>query len=263
MKSQLISLTGNKKEIQLPEIFDTPLREDIISKVAEVERFSLMQPYSLSPTAGRRHSASGRIKHMRHKWGTAYGKGISRVPRKTMWRRGTQFYWVGAEVSGARGGRRVHGPSGIKHPIKINKKEYLIALASALASTARPEIISRRYSSLAGKKLSLSLPIILESSSGNVKTKNILSLLKTSLGDLFVLAFKNKVVRAGKGKRRGRKYKSNAGILLVTGNSEKLSIKGLDIKPVNSLIVLDFYPPGRLAIFTEKALKDLEEKYAA
>lgn len=263
MKSQLISLSGNKKEITLPEIFETPLREDIISKVAEVEKTYLNQPYSLSPTAGRRHSASGRIRHMRHKWGTAYGKGISRVPRKTMWRRGTQFYWVGAEVSGARGGRRVHGPSGIRHPIKINKKEYSIALASAIASTARIDQITKRYSSLEGKKLSLSLPLILESNLNNVKTKNILNLLKSSLGELFSLAFKNKVVRAGKGKRRGRKYKSNAGILIVTGNSEKLSIKGLDIKSVNSLMVLDFYPPGRLAIFTEKALKNLEEKNAA
>lgn len=257
MKAQLYDIKGAKKaEIDLPSLFETPIREDIITKVAEVEKFSIIQPYSLSETAGRRHSASGRLRHIRHKWRTAYGKGMSRVPRKTMWRRGTQFYWVGAEVSGTRGGRRVHGPSGYRKPRKINEKEMKIALASALSATARPELIARRYSSLEGKKISA--PIVIESKLEKIKAKDFISALKSILGELFVLAMKNKVVRSGKGKRRGRKYKSNAGILIVTGNKETLKLSGMDIVKVQDLKVLDLYPIGRLTLYTEKALEDLK-----
>ena len=46
MKSSLYSIKGEKKgEISLPLIFDKKIREDIVSKCYEVEKFSLAQPY--------------------------------------------------------------------------------------------------------------------------------------------------------------------------------------------------------------------------
>src|SRR3989344_4359209 len=123
MKATLYSSLGEKKsEISLPTLFDSEIREDIALKYFEAEKFVLRQPYANYDEAGRRHSASGTISHRRHKWKGAYGKGISRVPRKKMWRRGTQFYWVGAEVSSARGGRSIHSPQGLYSTRKINRK---------------------------------------------------------------------------------------------------------------------------------------------
>src|SRR3989338_655187 len=105
MKAALYSVDGKKKgDVELPVLFETPIREDIVQKYYETYKWALIHPHSPAPEAGRRHSASGKIRHKRHSWGAHYGRGISRAPRKTMWRRGTQFYWIGAEVSGARGG---------------------------------------------------------------------------------------------------------------------------------------------------------------
>src|SRR3989338_8069549 len=149
MKAVLYDSSGKKSsEIALPPEFSSPIREDIAIKCFEAEKFSFMQPYSTYSEAGKRHSASGTISHQRHKWKGHYGKGISRLPRKTMWRRGTQFFWIGAEVSQTRGGRRAHPPQGVYRFRKINKKEKEIALNSALASTASKEYLLKRYSTL-------------------------------------------------------------------------------------------------------------------
>ena len=259
MKTQIIDIKGAKKgDIELPAVFSAPIREDIVSKVAEVEKFDIQQPYSLSPTAGRRHSASGTISHRRHEWKGHYGKGIARVPRKAMWRRGTQFYWIGAEVNSTRGGRRVHGPSGVRTERKINDKEFRLALASAIASTASQKHIIQRYSTLKGtKSLKLNFPLVIDSME-KAKVKDILAMLQTTLGDLYTLAIQNKEVRSGLGKRRGRRYKSNAGLLLVTAKLEKVKIKGIDVKSVKELKVLDIYPLGRLTMFTQKALEEIK-----
>jgi len=254
MKSQLFTSDGEKKsDIELPEIFNSPIREDIALKFFEVEKE--YQPYSSYEEAGKRHVASGTISHRRHKWKGAYGKGISRVPRKRMWRRGTQFYWVGAEVSSARGGRRAHPPKGVYSPRKINKNEAKIAMASAIASTANKDCIIKRYSSLKDIKFA---PLVIESLPA--KSKEAFKSLQKIFGDLFYLVLKSKNVRAGKGKTRGRKYKSNAGLLLVCSKDENIKIKGIDVRKSNNLQIADLYPLGRLTIYTQKSLGELENK---
>lgn len=256
MKAQLYTIKGEKKkEIELPDLFSAKIREDIVQKYYEVLKFSEMHPYAPYLEAGKRHSASGTISHQRHKWKGHYGRAISRAPRKTMSRRGTQFFWVGAEVSGARGGRRAHPPRTNKKERKINQKEVAMAMQSALAATTQEKYLSQRYSSL--NKLNMKMPIILESIS-NTKTKDFITFLKTILGEAYKIALKNKSVRAGKGKSRGRKYKSNAGILLIKSKDERMKMKGIDIKSANELKISDLYPLGRLAIFTEKSLGELK-----
>ncbi len=258
MKAQLYDIKGNKKkEIDLPEIFSTRIREDIVLKTYEALKFADISPYTPYKEAGKRHSASGTISHRRHEWKGHYGRGIARIPRKTMSRRGTQFFWIGAEVASTRGGRRAHPPKLNRRVRKINEKEYSLALNSAFASTANEHYIKRRYSTL--DKLNHKFPIILESQS-KIKAKDIITFLKTILGDKLNLALKIKSIRAGKGKQRGRKYKSNAGILLIKSSSEELKMKGLDIKSLNEIKISDLYPLGRLTIYTEKALEELGGK---
>ncbi len=253
-KATLYDIKGKKKsEISLPKIFSLPIREDIVQKSLEIEKY--IHPYAPSPEAGRRHSASGTISHKRHDWKGHYGRGISRVPRKTMWRRGTQFFWIGAEVSGTRGGRKAHPPKLAHTPKRINKKEIQIALNSALASTASKKHIINRYSTL--KDIS-TMPAVIESLPG--KTKELLIALKTIFKDAQHLLTKQKQTRPGKGKLRGRKYKANAGILILTGNKEKPTTKQLDIIPLKDIRIADLYPLGRLTLFTKQAIEELSKE---
>jgi large subunit ribosomal protein L4e len=253
MKAQLYSSKGEKKsQLDLPKIFSVRIRADIVKKYYEADKF--IHPYGPYTFAGLRQSASGTISHQRHDWKGHYGRGISRAPRKTMWRRGTQFFWVGANVPGARGGRQAHPPKGIGKEKKINKKEIEIAFNSAFAATANKDLIVKRYSSL--DKIEHT-PFVIESLP--TKTKELKDLIKSLFGDHSQLAFKNKVVRAGKGSMRGRRYKSNAGVLIVTGDKEKTNLAGFDIKHVDEVSISDLYPLGRLTIYTQKALDYLNK----
>jgi large subunit ribosomal protein L4e len=263
MKTHVLHINGEKgKEISLPSVFSSAVREDVVAKVLEAKKTK--QPYAPSLVAGKQHSASGKIKKTRHVWKTMQGRGISRVPRKIMSRRGSQFSWVGAEIPSAVGGRRAHPPKIISmiNTKRINKKEMSLAMKSALAATADEKIITKRYERLKGKKIS-GFPLVVESKITSLKAKNLISSLKKILGEtLFEIAIKRKKIRSGKGKLRGRKYKKNLGLLLVIGSKEKLKTNLIDVKNVKELNVTDLAKGGvgRLTMYTEEAIKELGEK---
>ncbi len=253
MKATLFDSTGTKQgTIDLPKIFATPVREDIIAKTFEAEKH--WHPYAPNRYAGKRASASGTISHRRHTWGGHYGQGISRAPRKTMRRRGTRFYWIGATVSGARGGRQAHPPKGTRKERKINKKEKTLAIYGALAATTNPTFIQQRYETIE-KEATEHIPAVIESLPQ--KTKLIREALKKIFTHNKHIVFKRKSIRSGKGKVRSRKYKANQGILIITAQPEKRSIKGFDFTTLKELKLEYLYPLGRLTLFTKKALEEL------
>jgi large subunit ribosomal protein L4e len=253
MKAQLYSSTGEKKsQVELPKFFNRKVREDIVAKYFEASKVA--QPYAPFRKAGKQASASGTISHKRHDWKGHYGRGISRIPRKTMWRRGTQFYWIGAEISSTRGGRRAHPPKGIGKEKKMNKNEIKIAFESALASTLSSQFIESRYATLEKAPS----PAVLESLPE--KTKSLKSTLNIIFPDLQKIIFKNKQIRAGRGTLRNRKYKSNAGVLIITSSKENKTLKGFDVISIPELIIQDLYPLGRLTLFTKEALNELSER---
>ncbi len=256
MKSQVIDLNGNKvKTTELPaKIFGVRIREDLAQKYFEASK--QFAPHRPSPTAGRGSSASGTISHRRHEWKGHYGKGVSRVPRKAMWRRGNQFYWIGAEINMARGGRAVHTPLLVRRIPKINVREQMVAMHSALSATTQSNYVKKRYESLRNSEIEL--PMVISSPLNEIKSKQFVELLKKVFGDNLVIALKQKKVRAGKGKLRGRKMKSNAGLLLVKGKDETIKMSGIDIRSASDVSILDLYPLGRLTLYTEQALKELK-----
>ena len=261
MKIKTYKVNGSAgKEITLPKCFSSPIREDIVSKVLESKK--TRQPYSPSPLGGNSSSAAGNIVHRRHVWKSQYGRGMARIPRKAMTIKGSQFNWVGAIVPSAVGGRRAHPPkvASMINTLKINKKELKIALCSALTATTNKEIVEKKYLSLEKEGIK-QLPLVLESKE-NIKIKDLISGLKNILGDSLNLAVKNKTIRAGRGKMRGRKYKSNAGLLIVIGKEEKIKTKRFDVVNVNGLSVVDLAKggQGRLTLYTEKAINELGEK---
>jgi len=257
-KVQVVDVNGKKlKEINT-SLFEEPIREDIIFKVIEAEK--IWQPYSPKYRAGMDRSASGKIRHRRHVWKTDRGRGLSRIPRKVFWRRGTQFSWEGAIVPSTKGGRRAHPPKGSVNLKKINKKELKKALLSALTYSSSVEEIKKKYSSLKDKKIGINLPIVVESKLLKLKTKDFFKSLKKILGELYDIALQKKNKRKGKGKMRGRKYKKNAGLLFVIGKNEEKKIKGIEVVKADQLIVTDLANNGaRLSMFTEEAIKDLEK----
>lgn len=262
MKTNVFDIQGKKiKQIELPKIFSQKIREDIVNKILEAKKRK--QPYSPSPVGGKQHSAKGKLKHLRHVWKSQYGKGISRVPRKIMSRKGSQFNWEAAEVPFARGGMRAHPPKilGMINTRKINKREMEMAFASALSATADEKKVTGKYKRLEGEKIEV--PVVIEAKLDSLKTKELLAGLKKILGEkIFEISVKSKSVRAGKGKRRGRKYKSNAGMLLVVGEKEKLKTNVFDVKNVKNLSITDLAKGGlgRLTMYTEQAIRELEKR---
>jgi large subunit ribosomal protein L4e len=242
------------------KIFDSPIREDIVTKVLETKK--RQQPYSPSPVGGKQHSAKGLIVHARHVWRSGYGRGQSRVPRKIFSRRGSQFNWQAAEVPNAKGGMRAHPPKITQfiRDLKINKKELEIAFKSSLAASATEKYILKKYSTI--EKLDKKAPFIVPSNITKLKTKQMLAELKILLGNLYIVSIKEKSIRAGKGKLRGRKHKSNAGMIFVVGKDEKLTTGLFDVRKANELSVVDLANGGlgRVAVYTENAIKELENK---
>lgn len=264
MKTKIYDIKGNEKgTMDLPKEFSSAVREDIVAKVLESKK--RRQPYSPSPVAGKQHSAKGKIVHRRHVWRSGYGRGQSRVPRKIFSQKGSKFNWAAAEVPFARGGMRAHPPK-IEHfekELKVNKKELKIAFVSALSATANEKYITNKYSTI--EKLNKKVPFVI--SVGNtekLKVKEILSGLNNILGEeLYNIAIRKKAVRAGKGKMRGRKYKSNSGMLLVVGSKENIKTNAFEIITVKELGIYDLARGGlgRLTVYTENAIKDLENKF--
>ena len=260
MKANILNIEGKRlREINLPKCFSADIREDIVNKVLEAKK--RQQPYAPSLVAGKQHSASGIIQHRRHVWKTHYGHGISRIPRKIMSAKGNRFNWVGAEIASTVGGRRAHPPKVLSmiNVKRVNKKEMKIALYSALSATADKNQISKRYQTL--EKVDKDVPLIILGLD-KIKIKELLIKIKKLLGNnLYNIAIKKKSVRSGKGKLRGRKYKSNAGLLIVIGKDEKLKTNAFEVVDAKHLGVADLARGGlgRLTLYTEQAIKDLEE----
>jgi ribosomal protein L4 len=258
MKIQILDTEGKKAREMTTGLFEEPIREDIITKVVEAEK--LKAPYSTKHRAGMASSASGVQRKRRHVWKSDRGRGLSRLPRKIMSRRGTQFNWIGAIIPSARGGRRAHPPKGSLNLKKINKKEFTKALLSALTYVGANEELKKKYASLKNEKLEVKLPLVVEEKLLALKTKDFLSALRKILGNLYGVAMQKRTGRAGIGKMRGRKNKRNAGLLFVIGNKEDLRISGIEIVNVNDLTVTDLANNGaRLTLFSENAIKDLEK----
>lgn len=261
MRIKLFDKTGKvKKDIEMPGNFSKGIRKDILAKVFEAMKYENRQEKGSKFGAGAGYSASGILKHKRHDWKTTYGKGISRIPRKIMSRHGASFNWVGATVSNTRGGRRAHPPKGWENFFKkINKKELQIAFNSGFEGTVDSKSLEKKYN----KKIESGF--VFDSSVLDLKSKDFFALLEKVFGkDLMENILKSKKQRAGKGKLRGRKYKSNAGLLFVVGSDEKMKRSGIDVVNVNDLRIRDLAPngeAGRIAGYSEKAIEEISKKF--
>ncbi len=261
MKAKVYTPTGAAKgEIELPNVFSAPYRPDIIRRVFTIIQSHKFQPKGVYYLAGKDTSAEyiGR----RDAFRSGINRGNSRLPRT---KPGGGGLGDVARVPHAKGGFRAHPPKVEKNLYKqVNKKEKILALRSAIAASANPFIVKRR-----GHKIpeGIELPIVVDDGVQDLKkTKDIVKLLEQlGLKDELERA-KEKKIRAGKGKMRGRKYKKKTSILFVVNNVKFAkvveNIPGVDAVLVKDLSVKDLAPggeAGRLTVWTESAIKALGE----
>jgi large subunit ribosomal protein L4e len=246
------------RAIKLPEVFDTPYRPDLIKRAVLSSRASRIQPYGVNKMAGERTTAESR----------GPGMGISRTPRV----KGSHYPAAmrGGLVPMAVGGRRAHPPKSEKnYSEKINKKERRIALRSAIAATANPELVKERGHII--EKVP-ELPLVVsdefQAVSAASETRNLFITL--GVWSDILRAKQGKKIRSGKGKMRGRKYRKPKSILIVINQDQGIvrasrNQPGLDIVNIRNLNTELLAPgaiAGRLTLWTESAVKQLENLFS-
>jgi large subunit ribosomal protein L4e len=245
MKAQILSLDGTvERDIDLPPAFSEEFRPDLIKKAVLALQSTRRQPHGTYPYAGIESSAVG--------WGS--GRGASHVPRI---KNGSRA----AKVPQAKGGREAHPPVVQKVLLqRINKKEKQKAFNSALAASASEELVRAR-----GHLFSGSIPVVFEDGFEDlIRTTEVISALSAAgvYSDI-ERSKQSRKVRAGRGKMRGRRYKQRKSILIVTSGKPLKAAKnlaGVDVVTFDQLNTEMLAPgtlPGRLTVFTERALMNL------
>lgn len=249
-KAKIMDITGAPKgDIELPAVFDEIYRPDLIKKAVLAAQANRLQVYGPTPYSGMQTSAAN--------WGP--GRGVARVPRIKTGNRA-------ARITQARGGRKAHPPKVEKdYSEKINKKERYRAINSAIAATANPELVRKR-----GHRFDAELPIVADDGFQDIKTtKEVVGFMEAiNVYDDVIRAKNGKHIRAGGGKRRGRKYKKPKSLLIVIGGDNGIrraarNLSGVDVINVNRLNTELLAPgthAGRLVIWAESAIKVLGEE---
>ena len=259
MKARVIALDGTDSgETELPAVFDTPYRPEVIHKVYVNLLSHTYHRQGRYPAAGEMVSAESRNT----------GLGIARLARA----RGEGFPRAGqaAGVAGVRHGRVAHPPESWKDIYKkINRKEKQLGFCSAIAVTAKKEQVQRR-----GHKISneVKLPLVVSNDIESIaKTKDLKNaLIRLGLGDDLARASLVRKARSGTARRRGRSARSGTSALIIVGNDSKLvtlseSIPGINIKHAKELSILDLVPgskPIRLTIYSQSAIDYLKTLHA-
>ena len=243
------------REVELPAQFSADVRQDLISRAAISDQTKRYQRKGNDPRAGMETSA--RYRGRKEDFGSGKNKGTAIRPREVLpkGRLGKV-----KRIPSAVKGRRAHPPH-VNQVIveKLNKKEYRVALISAIAATAHKDSVSAR-----GHKVTGGLPIILENSFESVaKTADAYKTLSALIGEDLARAEYGKP-RSGVRARKGGKVYPKSAIIAVSKDVPLLlaarNIPGVDVVKVSDLTVEGLAPGakgGRLAIYTEAALAEI------
>jgi large subunit ribosomal protein L4e len=251
MKTNVYSADGQvKAEIDLPEVFSTEQRPDLIRRYFRAVSLSARQPYGSSPTAGMR-----RVGH-----NAGPGHGTARIPR-------TSGSNTAVLLASFVKGKSAHSPRTTKILEKrMNAKERSLARKSAIALTSSIDAVRARGHIVPD---GVTLPVVVsdDSLSKIKKAKEALYFLASvNLWDDVIRSKKSVKVRAGRGKMRGRTYKQAKSVLIVGTSKSDLeifsSLPGVDTATVDGLSIRKLAPGGvggRLTVYTESAIEKLSE----
>jgi large subunit ribosomal protein L4e len=255
MKAITLSANGSKEgEVELPLVFSTPFRKDLIHRVFTNLNSHQFQRQGRHPTAGMDVVATS--------LDPPTGHGQARIARMRGGGGGRQGEAGG--VASVRGGRQAHPPivDKVIHK-KINKKENKLALCSAIAATASKKLVESR-----GHKVEKieSFPIIVSDEIESISNAKDMSKLLDALNlTQDIDRLRARKARTGKSALRGRRKKVGRSVLFVTKSSKELSkacgsFPGVEVRAVKDLSVLDLAPgsdPIRLTVYTKSALDEI------
>jgi len=255
MKTTAYTTTGAKDgEVELPIVFSTPFRRELIHKAFTNLTSHKFQPQGRHPTAGQDVVADSN--------NPPTGQGVSRVARMTGGGGGRQGQ--GAEVASTRGGRQAHPPIvGKVIYKKLNKKENKLALCSAIAATASKDLVESRGHKVEGIE---SFPIIVSDEINSIsKASEITKVLDSLNLSQDVKRLEARKVRSGQARLRGRTKKVGKSVLFVTTDSSNIknavgALPGVEARNVKDLSVLDLAPgsdPIRLTVYTKSAIEEI------
>jgi len=262
MKASVYDINGKVKgQIDLPSVFSMPIREDVIKRAVLALQSQRRQPYGTDPEAGLRSSAHYHGKRrMRYQM---INRDMARLPR--LHRTTPHLTFRVRLVPQAVKGRRAHPPKVEKVLAqKINNKELMLALKSAISASCNPEIVKKRGHKIGDAKL----PIIFDDSIQKIKKAKEFEALLEKIGlEEEIKRCKDKRERPGKGKMRGRRYKNKKGPLLVVAKDEGIlkaasNIPGVDAVLAEDLTVEDLAPgahPGRITLWSKSAIEAIKE----
>lgn len=262
MESKVLGLDGKPSgKLKLPKHFEEDFRPDLIKRAVLAEQSWTKQPKGVDPHAGMRSSA--KFMGARRLYGHYYGYGIARIPKIRIEGRP-----VGdaRNASSVRKGRNAHPPL-VEKKLReeINKKERKKAIRCAISATAKKDVVLGR-----GHKFDGDVPVVMVNNFESVKKAKEVKDILSKLGMTAELERASvRKVRAGRGKMRGRKYKSRKGPLVVYAEDNGIAkacrnIPGIDVVSVDQLTAEALAPgahPGRLTIWTESAVKKLEDLF--
>ena len=262
MKVPVYGLHGEAKgSVDVGKAFSRPVRADLIKKAILVERSRLRQPYGSDPLAGQRTSAT--YKGRRGIRNSMMNREIARMKRITA---GGFLRFRARSVPQAVKGRRAHPPKAEKNWVrKINKKERLMALLSAISGTADRESVTARGHQIGDVK---HIPLVLDDKLQEMKKNRevVATLLSVGL-EKELQRCSVKKTRAGRGKTRGRRTIRKKGPLIVIAEDKGIAkaagnIPGVDVATPKDLKVEALAPgtiPGRLTIWTKSAAEAVDK----
>lgn len=255
-KINIYNLNGKPKgSVSIPQIFKEKPKLYLIQRAINAHFSQSKQKQGRDPLAGKRNTARS--------WGTGFG--MARVPRI----QGSGFLTArnAGFIPSVKGGRLPHAPRPTKKIVKkINKKEKSIALISSISASGDINWVKKRGYVIEDIP---EIPLVIDDKIQTIKnTKKIMEIFtKLGLENEIQRFKKGKKIRAGKGKRRGRKYKNKKGILIIIKEDFGIykaarNIPGVDIKNINNISTIDFAPggiPGRLVLWVHNAFNELNQ----
>jgi len=261
MKANVLDLEGKVKEsIDLPKVFYTEYRPDLIKRAVLAAQANRRQKYGTDKMAGKRTSAHYHGLTNLDPAQKMMGRDLARMPREHA---DTARFMRGRLVPQTVGGRRAHPPKVEKNwGKKINDKERVLAIRSAIAGTANKELVKER-----NHVFECELPIVVEDSIQKInKIKDFMEFAKKIGIDKEMKRVKEKKLRSGKGKLRRGKYKKKIGPLLVVKKDEGIkackNLPGLDIIELSKLNAETLSPGAhgiRLTIWSKSAIEEMSK----
>ena len=260
MKLPIYNLEGKHSgEIEVGQALSKPVRLDIINRCVLAEAASKRQAYGTDVRGGKRTSA-----HYHGERGYRFGMMNREMARLKRIHNQGYMTFVARFSPQARKGRQAHPPKAEAVWFqKVNKKEKLIALFSSISASTNKSLLSSRGHIISGIN---SFPLVIDDKADEINNTKKLRQLMISLGlEQELERVKEKNIRAGMGKNRGRKYKKKKGPIIVSSNEGGLAksaknIAGVDFSSSKKLSISMLAPggqPGRLMIFTKSALEDI------